>query len=47
MVIDIEQLIAESYKAEANKWRSKAIMRANKIKELEEELRRLRGNGYD
>ena len=32
---------------ERNKWRSKALMRENRIKELEDELRLLKGQGYD
>ena len=32
---------------ERNKWRSKALMRENRIKELEEELRFIKGQGYD
>jgi hypothetical protein len=32
---------------ESNRWRSKALMRENRIKELEEELRRVQGQGYE
>tara|TARA_R110001632_G_scaffold6957_2_gene27949 strand:+ start:856 stop:1008 length:153 start_codon:yes stop_codon:yes gene_type:complete len=30
-----------------NQWRSKAMMRSRRIEELEAELRRLKGQGYD
>ena len=30
-----------------NQWRSKAMMRSHRIDELEAELRRLKGQGYD
>ena len=32
---------------ESNMWRSRALMRENRIKELEEELRRVQGQGYE
>ena len=41
-MVDVEELIKER-----NKWRSKALMRENRIKELEAELRRLKGQGYE
>ncbi len=30
-----------------NQWRSKAMMRSRRIEELEAELRRLKGQGYE
>jgi hypothetical protein len=41
-MVDVEELIKER-----NKWRSKALMRENRIKELEAELQRLKGQGYE
>jgi|SaaInl5LU_22_DNA_1037371.scaffolds.fasta_scaffold18688_5 hypothetical protein len=32
---------------ESNKWRSKALMRENRINELEAEVRRMKGQGYE
>jgi hypothetical protein len=39
---DVEELIKSR-----NQWRSKALMRARRIEELEAELRRLKGQGYE
>ena len=41
-VEDVEELIKSR-----NQWRSKALMRARRIEELEAELKRLKGQGYE
>ena len=43
----VDEKYAEELIKSRNQWRSKAMMRAHRIEELEAEIRRLKGQGYE